>query len=268
MKQSLGIAVICLVMSGSAFADQSAAVKEHTFEVAPEIYYHSYEEPDFAENSGILYGAMAGYEYHKDVYARVEARAAFGQVDYSSNGTGTMENIDDWLFETRGLAGYDFNAASGVLVTPFAGFGYRYLNDDSAGRSTTTGARGYERESNYLYSPLGVTALISNDTDMKLRVSGEYDLFWTGTQKSYLSDASAGFNDLENDQSDGFGLRGSIGLQKTGKTIDWYADTFVRYWNIEDSDLQTVTFGGAAIGQGYEPANETVEVGAVVGVRF
>ena len=267
MKQGAWMVLFCLVVSGSASAAQPV-VKENTFEVSPEIYYHHYEEPDFAKNSGILYGAAAAYEFHKAVYARAEARAAFGQVDYSSNGTGTMENIDDWLFEPRAVGGYDFAIENGVLLTPFFGFGYRYLNDDSAGRSTTTGARGYERESNYFYSPIGLSALVSNESDMKLRVSAEYDLFWTGRQKSHLSDAIAGFNDITNDQSDGFGLRGSVGIEKTGKTADWYVDSFVRYWNIEDSDLQTVTFNGAAIGQGFEPANETYEVGAVIGVRF
>jgi len=67
-----------------------------------------------------------------------------------------MNNIDDYILEFRGLAGYDFPVSKASFLTPYAGIGYRYLNDDSSGKVASTGALGYERESNYIYSPIGV----------------------------------------------------------------------------------------------------------------
>ena len=257
---------VFLALAGPAAAD--SLVKRHSFELSPEVYYHKYEEPDVMEQKGIFYGARAAYEFHQGLYARAEAAAAFGQVDYSSPSSGTLDNIDDWLFEPRVLAGYDLNLAQHLLVTPFFGFSYRYLNDDSSDRSTDTGALGYERASNYFYSPIGLTAVVEPATGLKVRASGEYDLFWKGKQKSYLSDVVYDYGDLENDQDSGYGLRGALALEKTGKSTDWWIEGFFRYWNIDDSDVQPVTFQGTIIGLGYEPANETVEVGAMIGIRF
>ncbi len=269
MRLGLSIRLLMfLILMAAAPVYAQQPLKQHMFEVGPEVYYHSYEEPNVMEEKGVFYGAQAGYEYHEKIYARAEVRAALGEVDYTSPVSGTLDNIEDWLFESRAVAGYDFAAADNLIVTPFLGFGYRYLNDDSAGKRTSTGAAGYERESNYYYSPIGVAALLEPQPDWKLRASAEYDLLWKGKQKSHLSGAISGLNDVENDQDEGYGLRGSVGLEKVGKTTDWWIDGFVRYWNIDDSDLQPITYLGQTIGLGYEPANETVQVGATVGVRF
>ena len=42
----------------------------------------------------------------------------------------------------------------------------------------------------------------------------------------------------------------------------------MRYWNIDDSDVQPVNFQGVTVGGGFEPANETIEVGLALKVRF
>lgn len=119
-----------------------------------------------------------------------------------------------------------------------------------------------------MYSPLGLGMRWTGQQGWSVHVSGEYDLFWFGVQKSHLSDASAGFNDIENDQDDGYGLRGSIGVEKKGQDFDWLFETFVRYWDIDQSDSAPVTFGGTLIGSGFEPANETIEVGGAITIRF
>jgi hypothetical protein len=266
MKRFLATVTLVLAPSGLAFADQM--VRTHTVEIGPEVYYHNYEEPGVMEQKGVFYGMVAGYEYHQRIYFRTDARTAFGQVDYSSPVSGTLDNIDDWLFESRATGGLDWNLSDQVLLTPFFGVGYRYLNDDSAGKLTSTGAAGYERHSNYFYSPAGLAVIYQPAPDWRLRASAEYDFFWFGQQRSNLSDAVAGLSDLENDQEDGYGLRGNLGLEKTGKKTDWWVEGFVRYWDIQDSETRPVTYLGQTIGLGYEPANETVEAGAVIGVRF
>jgi len=54
------------------------------------------------------------------------------------------------------VAGLDWVGRS-VSLSPYVGVGYRYLYNDVRG-STSTGAIGYRRESNYIYEPIGLTA--------------------------------------------------------------------------------------------------------------
>jgi hypothetical protein len=251
--------------AGAAFA---APMDVHNFDIGPEIYYYDYDEPGVMEEDGVFYGVNAAYTYRKTVMLGLEGRFAYGNVDYSSLGTGSIEDIDDFLVEARGTLGMDWNVTDDILLTPFSGFGYRYLNDDTGGKTSTTGARGYERESNYYYTPFGLAARWSAQRDWSVSISGEYDLFWSGTQKSHLSDAIASLNDLKNDQEDGYGVRGSVAVEKKGQKVDWLFETFLRYWDIDQSETTPVTLSGVIIGLGFEPANETFELGGRLTVRF
>jgi hypothetical protein len=249
------------------FAQTQVPLKTHAFEVGAETYYMKYEEPGIMENEGWMAGVIASYTFRRNIMARIEARVAAGEVDYSSTNTGSDDSISDVAFETRGLLGWDFRPGT-WLITPFVGFGYRYLNDDSEGTVTTTGARGYERESNYYYSPIGIEALTSLPNGWSLGMSAEYDLFWSGTQKSRLSGAIAGLSDLENDQNGGYGVRFSANLHKKFTPLSLKFGPFFRYWKIDDSDVAPITFGGVLVGYGLEPNNKTYEIGAMVSVTF
>jgi len=146
--------------------------------------------------------------------------------------------------------------------------GYRYLNDDSSGKTTSTNAAGYERESNYIYSPIGLEATYKMQNDWSIGASAEYDIFWWGRQNSHLSDANRGFADVENDQNEGYGVRGSLKLQKKGEKFDLILEPFIRYWNVAKSNDSNVTYAGVIVGYGYEPKNNTTEYGIKIGVKF
>ena len=96
----------------------------------------------------------------------------------------------------------------------------------------------------------------------------EYDYFWKGIQKTYLSDLSASLNDVENDQNSGYGCRGSMKFQKESDKVDYLIEPFVRYWNIKESEKSNVTYGGIYIGQLYEPKNNSTEFGIKFAARF
>ena len=66
-------------------------------------------------------------------------------------------NDPDWIFETRAVVGKDYLPRSGISLSPFAGLGYRYLYNDLRG-TTSTGAVGYQRYSQFLYAPVGLTS--------------------------------------------------------------------------------------------------------------
>jgi hypothetical protein len=100
-------------------------------------------------------------------------------------------------------------------------------------------------------------------------VALEYDLFWKGIQKSHLSDVDARYPDLENDQNDGYGLRASLKFQRRGKHIDFVIEPFVRYWDIEKSEVAVITTASGSIwGYGWEPENNSTEIGITLALEF
>ena len=237
----------------------------HSGEIGTEAYYFRYQEPDVMKENGSFYGLTTKYTFRDKLMFRVEGRTAAGQVDYKNSGS--MDDINDYTIELRGLGGYDFPIFTKTLVTPYLGVAYRYLNDDARG-TTSTGALGYQRESNYFYSPIGIETMTGLKNAWSLVFTLEYDYFWRGVQKSHLSDADRGFNDLENDQNHGYGARGSVRLFKKAKNIDFIIEPFVRYWNIKKSEEENVTFAGVIIGYGYEPKNNTIETGINFALNF
>jgi len=281
--KKLTVLTVCFVFLGVTIcfaeeAKQAGEKSRHSWELGPEISYIEYKEPDVMEEEGAMYGLAGSYTYRgwlppappeiNKVMLRVEGRVAFGEVDYTSPGSGEMENIDDYILEFRVLQGYDISLSKTYTVTPYLGFGCRYLNDDTSDMVTTTGAFGYERESQYVYSPIGMEIVNNLEHGWSLGGILEYDHFWIGRQKSHLSDAVAGFNDLTNDQKKGSGWRGSVKIQKKGKAVDFVIEPFIRYWNIKKSEDSNLTYAGVIVGFGYEPKNSSTEYGVKAAAKF
>ena len=234
----------------------------HIWEIGPEISYIEYREPDIMSEKGLMYGIDAAYSYHNGVMIKVVGRFSYGQVDYQNSVT--FNNIDDIIFEIRALGGYDFKLSKSFTMTPFIGLGYRYLRDDMAGRTSSTGANGYLRESNYYYSPIGIEAVNVFNNGWSVGAIIEYDYFWKGKQKSNFSTADAGYNDVENDQNSGYGLRGSIMIKKQTARLFFAIEPFIRYWNIDQSEIQNLTDYKTVL----EPKNESTEIGVKFTIGF
>jgi len=145
------IPIVFAVGAGDVFAQP---LKRHTFELGPEVSYITYREPDVMKEKGMMYGLVGSYAYHNKIMLKAEAKGSWGKVDYSNSGD--IRNITDYMLEFRGLGGYDFPILNASTITPYIGIGYRYLNDDGSGKTSSTGAIFYERESNYIYSPVGI----------------------------------------------------------------------------------------------------------------
>ncbi len=247
---------------GSSFAKPV-----RTWELGAELSGIVYEEPGVMKEDGVMYGiAGAWTNRHDRSMTRFEGKLSYGQVDYENSGT--LDNIDDFMFEFRMLGGKDLPVSKSTVVTAYAGLGYRYLNDDSGGMTTSTGAKGYERESNYFYLPIGVEALARMGKGWSFGAALEYDLFLWGRQVSHLSDANLGLSDIENEQNDGYGWRGSIRLRKKGRSKEYAIEPFIRYWDIKQSDYQYVLYNGVVWGYGYEPKNNSRELGLRLSVIF
>ena len=247
----------------------AAGVQRHTWEIGSEVYHFRYKEPGVMEDNGVFYGTVVGYTYRGWVpvspeesfsedkgLLRLEGRFASGQVDYEgalSSGTPyEIENIDDYVFETRLLFGIE-ELDEDWLASLYSGIGYRYLNDDPS-----FDPYGYERESNYLYVPLGYQLDGSFRNGWSWGTNFEMDILVWGKQYSHMSDI--GYLDIDNRQHKGYGLRGTVRLRNKNEKRIILIEPFIRYWNIDDSDI---SYAGSGY-YGIEPANRTTEFGVQV----
>lgn len=277
-QQGLALVVFAGLLLGAMPVSAQVATVQHEWEVAGKVSHIRYEEPNIMEENGVMFGGMVAYTYRpvraEEAFTRfatvlrVEGELNFGQVDYESVSTGSIDDVDDWLFEIRGLMGHDFFLNDSWRMTPYVGIGYRYLNDDLSGKTSTTGHVGYERESNYYYLPLGVTFLTQLDNAWQMGANIEFDIFLAGQQESHLSDVSSSLSDITNDQESGYGVRGSVKFVKTGDHVSWMVEPYARFWHIDDSDLTFIGLSGGGAVFGLEPENESLEVGARFGIQF
>ncbi len=238
------------------------------WEIAPEIYHATYKEQDIMKNKGMMVGIGGAYTYDRETWLlKGELRGAWGSVDYSSPSSGTASGFGDTMFEARGTMGFKQETKKNHIIT-FFGVAYRYLNDDSSGKTTSTGARGYERESNYFYSPIGIEFTRHLKDRWTWGGSIEYDLFWTGRQVSHLSDAVSSLGNVSNDQDSGYGFRFSLKFKRQGDKFDVLIEPFFRWWHVDYSGLSNVTYQGVLVGYGYEPENTTSELGAKIALLY
>lgn len=241
-------------------------LRRTAFEIGPEVYSFKYEEPGLMEEEGTFYGLRLGYTSREWVpsspgelssgggaMGRLEARFAYGQVDYDGATQGgsplAIGGIDDFAFEGRLSFGADLLHGN-VLNTFYSGIGYRYLRDD-----LSVHPGGYLRESNYIYLPLGYQFDADLEAGWSWAASVEYDVFLWGKQRSHLSDFHPAMPDVDNEQDSGFGYRVSCRLQHKGSDGIFIIEPFFRLWDIDDSEISLGFF---------EPANETTEIGISV----
>jgi len=266
--------IACILLAGSAGtgedADTSGSLAPRAWRIAPEVSHYRYKEPGVMTNEGTLYGVVASYTFYNygegslrslssdsNDTITLEGRLSFGEMEYDGSymdGTPlTTDGIDDFLVNLRLLWGREWPHAT-LLSAVYAGLGYRYLNDDSSGQ-----LGGYERESNYLYMPVGSRKDFELTDRWDLSLKGEFDILIIGRQISHLSDADPSLPKVRNWQWPGFGVGLSFDLRRTTQHVDLSLAPFLRYWWIDESSVSNGY---------YEPRNNTVEYGLSFVVRF
>lgn len=260
---------------------QAGLVAAPRFEAGPYVSRIEYEEPGLMKESGVMYGVAASTTWDVPYLFifnsfRIDAVAGRGSIDYTSGKSGSISDIDDTMIEGRALLGRDFPGGGSGSVSTFTGFGYRRLTDNSGGMVSTTGKIGYDRESEYLYIPVGMA--ISSDAGSGWLLDGrvEYDFLLKGTQKSALtqvnSTALSYSNDLDNDQYSGNGIKVSAKFSKLISPSTKLAfEPFLRYWDIGQSDAAVVRKieGSTTTTELWvEPANHSMEYGLSMQLVF
>jgi hypothetical protein len=232
------------------------------YEFGPEIFFHQYQEFMDGENlmkeKGTLYGVA--FNVYNHLWAAdskkksgvpikwmtgFESEFAYGKVDYDGarwDGTPLNESgLDDFLVNFRFLGGLDF-PINDTLLTPYLGLAYRYLFDDS---SSEPG--GYLRESNYFYLPTGLKVDCYKRDSWSIGGRAEFDLLLYGMQISEILGT-----DFKNRQDSGYGFLVCIDIIKRCDNLNFKIRPFVRYWNIEESDIDSGVI---------EPENVTTQYG-------
>jgi hypothetical protein len=253
-----GACALALACVGLPARAQERLATPSGWEAGVQLSDYRYEEPGIMSLEGTRFGVSGAYTAVSPIrtFARLEGRWSYGELDYQ--GSGTLTGVPDHILELRVLAGRDY-AAGRLLWSPYAGAAYRYLYNDLRGVSST-GAVGYRRESNYFYIPLGITLRMPLAEGWAFAPQLEYDALVSGTQRSYLSDTGLGLPDVSNDQSRGYGYR----VLLTFEHRRWALVPWLHYWDVKDSEVQTIAPGLAV----YEPANETREAGLELRYRF
>lgn len=281
MKANLRLLLLvltCLLVSSTvAFGETTvkSMVKEHNFKVGPDVRYFEYVEDEAdIEIAGYMYGISGEYAYHgiskenNYLMANIDFELLGGSLDYDGQtwgGEPISEDTKDLIIQLRGLIGFDMLLFKNQLITPFVGIGYRYWYDDIGG------AGGYEREIQYMYSPVGIKTLHPLSDKWKMGLSAEYDIFLGGRVKSYLSNVNSDYNDPDVEQGfgDGYGLRASAYIKKLiKKGLSISIEPYIRYWKVDQSARADLTFNGNKIGEVYEPENEATSYGLHINFIF
>ena len=228
----------------------------HQYSLGLELFHYKYRESGVMESKGPLYGLNGAYNFTfaKDFFFQPDFRFAYGRTHYKSNGTGSLKNEPNWLFETRLIFGKRFKLGATTQLDPFLGLGYRFKSDDTEGKLTTTGHIGYYRRSQYLYIPLGITLHQQLNCNWSLAPTAEFDWFLLGRQRSDPLGIT-----LHHKQKKGFGLKGDLMLTHKFTKSSLSFGPFVNYWRVKDSKI--------ALGF-YEPRNKTIEAGIKVKYHF
>lgn len=249
----------CVFLSNGVFAHDQYDHK-YEFSIGTQVFHHTYEEPDVMENEGWMYGLTYTASYLLSPYWSLilDGMYAQGSVDYSSKNSGTTDNKDNVMTDNRLFLGYTPSTKSKIETMIYFGLGYRYLFTEGDNKVSSTGALFYDRESNYIYIPLGIDIRYDTGSSWDIKGTLEYDLFWFGRQTSGFGYVS-GLDDIDNYQYSGYGYRTSIALRNSlSQNIALTIEPFFRYWNIDDSEIIYSTAFGKHL---MEPENNTQELG-------
>ena len=269
MKKILAVAAVLSAVCPAAFAQdgRDPLLTRPGLEVGAQAAHYHYEEPNVAKLIGLRVGGVGAFTFTQgDAFFKADGRISLGDLKYQ--GTGTQNSVPDFIFEVRFVAGADLQTEGGVVFSPYAGLGYRYLYNDLRGytqgpvtpRNPSGIYAGYRRYSNYLYAPVGLTLRTGLNNGWVLAPTFEYDLFIRGKQISMLSDIGPGVPDFTNDQKRGMGYRLALMAEKGQFVIG----PWLHYWNIKDSEAVPIGSGFFLV----EPENWTREIGVEVRYRF
>jgi hypothetical protein len=246
------------------------------------IFYFNYTEPGI-EESGILHGLQGDYNFYVSNYVNlgVSGSLSGGGLTYEgrtlSDDPRPVTTESDDLITNGEITLSIPRAYQSDPVTPSVGLGYRlWIND----LKNSGNVRGYTREIEYLYLPLGITVDESFTEQWSGTFKARLRYLLEGTVTSNLSEVRAGYPDVENTQDQGKGLRLQYMFHRESRyNSDYSVGFFLNFWDIQQSNIVSTNAdidnadGDNDPSTGdtealFEPKNETLMVGLNLSFTF
>jgi hypothetical protein len=236
-------------------------------EAGYQLSHLSYQEPSLnVGEKGWLHGIYLRATLHAPagLMLRAEGDLSQGTLDYDGStwsGAALTSRGSNRLTNARLLVGWDLSFPSWAL-TPYAGLGWRDWRDRQ------DGAGFYTRETTCAYVPLGAEVNLRLAPGWRLRLLGEVDFWLGGRNQSRLSEADPGFNDIQVDQGQGWGWLVSAGLSRDLGPFALRLEPFFWYWEVKQSDSQTLYWYNLRLGTAFEPDNNSTTWGLRLTLEF
>ena len=194
----------------------------------------------------MMYGIIGSYRFiYSNFMFKVEGLLDVGGLDYSSTGSEKLNNTDSILFEGRVLFGYHLPVSEVSFVTSYIGVGYRQLESEFDEKFASVDV-GYFKTYDYHYIPIGINFSKNLNRRWSYTATAEYDIFLNGKIQYTVMDYSgygSVIDEVNINQKNGYGLRGSVQMQKqVNQFLSLAVEPFVRYWNIAESDSTDVSY--------------------------
>jgi hypothetical protein len=213
----------------------------------PEFMHNKSELQDqWIDNFGLVYNFKNSFLLN-DFLTELEFDSDFRRIkfDYWSNSTGTIEDIENDVYNLRAL--YGVQLTDKLMLK--SGFGYRHLLDKKNALVSSTGATGYDRIQEYKYIPI-VAELVAPIGSINGKLKLEYDHIFWGENESKVSSGTLKFRN-----DDGYMVKASYKIPYKG----FYLEPYYEFQSIEESTLD---------GSAQEPSNTTDEFGIRLTKKF
>lgn len=255
-------AAVSLVAASAAFAAPAMATTDSHFSIGFVAHGLEYEEEDTDTLSeSTLQGLeLRFFDRRGYWHGALDFRVMGGTGDYDGESRANsvnpvlIEDTSEFLYEAEYRLGH--HATS--WAAPFAGIGYRRWEHEIGGTN------GYDRELEYLYSPVGIQFDGMAGGRFFWSLYAAYNFLWDGTIESSFNqagDVDVGGN-ASNSLSGGGGFDVSLMLSyqlETGATFG--LRPYMRYWNVDASDTHNNTGN-------VEPEHEITSVGGTLFLTF
>ena len=245
--------------------------------------YTTYKEPSLQlKEPGWMTGltGKATWNLSYGTFLSADGLVASGLGQYSSP-SGKLNNTEFSIYEARVIAGQKFNFHLGstpVFLKPYAGYGFRRLNDNGFYGVTEKNEWSYKRKQDYRYVPIGLSFGIPSQTNAwSIETNVEYDYFLEGRNKTYLKDLALFSSwptaqeevNLKLKQKKGKGIRASVKFTQNGILgFDQFSiEPFYKRWDADDSNTVIVTTSENITGY-LEPKNSFEEIGIKFSAKF
>jgi hypothetical protein len=227
--------------------------------------YMDYKEPGLMREYGNIFGVQGSFTFltRSSLEWNFESEFLTGKITYDGgnlSGARYSQPTSDWILNGRATLGFYRNIGATWSLTPYAGFGFRDLNDKIEGSGS------YNRNISYVYLPFGAQIAGFVTRTWSLLFSADLDLMIYGTVISKLSDVDSSAPDVTN-HNKGIGGRLTATIRHDMGRYGIHAGAAYQKWKIDQSDGVRITLGNQT-GTLYEPENEFDFFGINVGADF